>query len=366
MSARDPREAALQRLVRDTCAEKPADIDWSEVEERLVREAQRHAPAQPRPSPRPWAWSAVAVAAASAAAAAIWLASAGPHVDTPPAAPAIAQVNEPLRQNGDALAIGSRVAAGDREVSVDHAGRATWTLSPNSSALLADRGERINVHLERGSVLSQVVPSPKPETFVVEAASARIAVHGTVFRVSLAGDRVLVEVREGTVAVGPRGGEPAFLLKAPAHGDFAADGRSGTTDGRPRGDDTVARRAAPLKPNALRAPSVNAPSSAAAPAPSAELPNEPSINDIEVGIARVVDATSDCFGRHTQGAEGVEITVRTALSLDITDVGAVSNVDFQPPLSPEVAACAAASIAQITFAPSKQGAKVTRLLELKR
>jgi len=61
----------------------------------------------------------------------------------------------------------------------------------------------------------------------------------------------------------------------------------------------------------------------------------------------------------------VQITVRTALSLQIADSGAVSNVDFQPPLSPEAEECAAADISQITFAPSKQGAKVTRMLELK-
>jgi hypothetical protein len=362
MSPRDPHEATLQQLLRDARAEKPADIDWSEVEGRLVRHAEQRAPHQLQLSAQPWAWGALAVAAAAT----IWLASAQTHVSAPPAAPAIVQLSQPLRHDGDALAVGSQVVASDREVSVDHAGRATWTLSPNSSAILADNGQRIDVQLERGSVLSQVVPSPRPETFVVEAARARIAVHGTVFRVSLAGGRVLVEVREGTVAVGPQGGEPAFLLKAPAHGDFAADGRSGTTDGRPRGDDATDRRTAPLKPGVVRAPIVTAPSSTATPAPSAEPPNEPSINDIEVGFARVVDATSACFRDHTQSAEGVEITVRTALSLKITDAGAVSDVDFQPPLSPEVGACAAASIAQVAFAPSKQGAQVTRMLELKR
>jgi hypothetical protein len=99
---------------------------------------------------------------------------------------------------------------------------------------------------------------------------------------------------------------------------------------------------------------------------SAELPNEPSINDIETGIARIVDVTSDCFSKNTQGAEGVQITVRTALSLSIADSGAVSDVDFQPPLSPDVEECAAGGITHVAFAPSQQGAKVTRMLELKR
>jgi ferric-dicitrate binding protein FerR (iron transport regulator) len=359
MSAEDPREAVLRRLVRDARAEPPPEIDWSGAEERLLRRAQRPASTEARPS-YATAWGALAIAAAAA----IWLVGQRAHHSVTRSPPAIIEATEPLRRNGDALALGSRVETAGREVSVDHAGRATWTLAPNSSALLAGRGERITVHLEHGSVLSEVVPNPKPETFIVEAAGARIAVHGTVFRVSLEGGRVIVQVREGTVAVGPLGGVPAFFLKAPAHGDFAVDGRSGSIDGRPLGE-SKERRAEPLKLTPLRSsagPISSAPSSIA----SAELPNEPSINDIEVGIARIVDATSDCFAHHTQSAEGVQITVRTALSLKIQSSGGVADVDFQPPLSPDAEECAAASISQVTFAASKQGAKVTRMLELKR
>jgi ferric-dicitrate binding protein FerR (iron transport regulator) len=360
MSERDPRKAALDRLVREARAEKTADIEWSGVEERLMREARRSAP-RPRRSAQPWAWGALAAAAGVA----LWMAARPAVVNTPQETPLIRQSAEALRQNGDTLAVGSRVEAGEREVSVDHAGRATWTLAPDSSALLAEKGERIALHLERGSVLSRVVRSPKPETFVVEAANTRVAVHGTVFRVGLVGARVLVDVQEGTVAVGPAGAVPAFLLKAPARGDFAADGHSGSIDGRPV-TDAPAHRPGPSRQPPSRMPSAPPPSSATAPAASAELPLEPSINDIEVGIARVVDVTSDCFSRHTQKLEGLEITVHTALSLKISDSGAVSDVDFQPPLSPEAEACAAASIAQIAFAPSKQGTTVTRMLELKR
>jgi hypothetical protein len=260
--------------------------------------------------------------------------------------------------------LGSRVESQEREVSIDHAGRATWTLAPGSSARLTERGDRITVRLERGSVLSEVVPNPRPEAFVVEAAGTRIAVHGTVFRVLLEGDHVIVQVREGTVAVGPIGAVPGFFLKAPAHGDFAADGRSGSIDGRPLGE-SEDRRAQPLKLGPARPAS--APSSSGQASGSvAELPAEPSISDIEAGIARIVDATSDCFSRNTKSTEGVQITVRTALSLQIDGSGAVSDVDFQPPLSPDVEECAASSIAQVAFVASKQGAKVTRMLELKR
>jgi hypothetical protein len=255
------------------------------------------------------------------------------------------------------------VEARERELSVDHAKRATWTLAPNSSARLLEKGERIALRLERGSVLSEVVPNPRPETFVVEAAGTRVAVHGTVFRVALEGGRVIVQVREGTVAVGPLGAVPAFFLKAPAHGDFASDGRSGSIDGRPLGE-TEPRRAEPAK-LPLR-PAHSASSAPAASVGDVELPLEPSISDIEAGFSSMVDVTTDCFGRNTVSAEGVQITVRTALSLHIEASGKVSDVDFQPPLAPEVEACAIGSISSVAFAASQQGAKVTRMLELKR
>jgi hypothetical protein len=200
---------------------------------------------------------------------------------------------------------------------------------------------------------------------VVEAAGTRVAVHGTVFRVDLEGGRVIVRVREGTVAVGPIGAVPTFFLKAPAHGDFAADARSGSIDGRLLGE-SENPHAQPLRLEPSKAAGAAPEGNADPRASQNDLPAEPSINDIETGIARIVDITSDCFSRNTRSTEGVQITVRTALSLQIASSGAATDVDFQPPLSPDVEECAASSIAQMTFAASRQGAKVTRMLELKR
>ncbi len=360
MSGEDLRERALRQAVREARAERPAEVDWSDVEQRLVQHAERSAPAKPR-SRYPLAWGGLAVAAAAS----LWLIGERSGGAVAHAPPRIIEATQPLRRNGEQLAFGSRVSAEDREVSVEHAARATWTLSAHSSATLTERGERIGVRLERGSVLSEVAPSSKPETFVVEAAGTRVAVHGTVFRVTIDGDRVIVLVREGTVAVGPRGSVPAFFLKAPAHGDFAADGRSGNIDGRPLGD-TRERRAEPLKLASAR-PSATPPlPSASPPVADAEVPLEPSISEIETGVARIVDVAAECFSRNTKSAEGVQITVRTALSLKVEASGSVTDVDFQPPLSPDAESCAASEIAHITFAPSQQGAQVTRMLELKR
>jgi ferric-dicitrate binding protein FerR (iron transport regulator) len=369
MSDADPREAALRRLVRDERAEPAPELDWSSLEERLLLQARGSTPTVKR-SAYPYAWGALAVAAAAV----LWLIGTRAQPAVSPSTEASLAEPQALVTDGDALAVGARVEAHAREVTVEHLGRAKWTLGPSSSALLAGRAERITVRLERGSVLSRVVPNPQPESFVVEAAGTRVAVHGTVFRVALEGGRVLVDVREGTVGVGPLGQAPAFLLKAPAHGQFAADGRSGSIDGR-RVSASLERRGGLHKPTTPRSSasavaSESAPTATPPPAPSTELevelPSEPSINDIEVGVARIVDATSACFSRDAKSANGVQITVRTALSLKILDSGAVTDVDFQPPLSPDAEACAATSIAQILFAPSKRGTQVTRMLELKR
>lgn len=359
--SQDPRAVALRRLVREARTESAPDLDWARIEEHVEQAARRAAPQPARVSRAPLAWGAVALAAAAA----VWLASARSPVTGVPLSRTNVETSASAARDGDNLVVGSRIETTDSELTVTHAERAQWTLAPSSSAVLAGRDERITVHLERGSVLSHVVPNPKPETFVVEAAGARVAVHGTVFSVKLSGGLVIVDVQEGIVGVGPLGSAPAFFVKAASHAQFAADGRSGSIDGKRVGISAEARGDV-VKPTAARGSFAPAPGDAPSQAPAAELPEEPSINDIEAGVAHIVDATAACFRERTPGNDGVEITVRTALSLDILDSGAVADVDFQPPLSPAAAACANAAIAQVQFAPSQHGGKVTRLLELKR
>ena len=355
-----PREAMLRRLVRDARAEPTPELDWSRIEQRLLQQTTHAAPEAKRSS-----YLLIGSAVAVAAAAALWLVGTPSPDATSPLRPGEVTSVARAVQDGDQLAIGSRIETTEREAAVVHAGRATWTVSPNSSAMLTGRGERITVRLEHGRVLSQVIPDPKPETFVVEAAGTRVAVHGTRFSVALSRGHVIVQVREGTVAVGPLGSVPSFFLTAGMTGDFAADGRSGNIDGSAVREGK-SRPAGPQKQAPARA-MVPTATSALSPVASTELPSEPSISDIETGIARVVDATTDCFARFTQpGANGVRITVHTTLSLNIVDSGAVAEVDFQPPLSPDTEECAAAGIAEVRFAASKQGTNVTRRLELKK
>jgi hypothetical protein len=224
------------------------------------------------------------------------------------------------------------------------------------------------LRLESGAIQSEVVPGLGRDSFAIEVGQARVSAHGTVFRVELRGDRIRVAVSEGTVAVGPKGSvlTPSFLLEAGAQGDFALDGRTGHVNKLER--PSAAARAQRTKVPATAGRDERATGSPPASASSApgELPAEPSISDIESGVMELVNVAGSCFARHTAPGDGVEVTVRTAVTLQIGPEGGVTEVEFSPPLSPAVEACAESGIRQLAFARSTDGAKVTRLLELKR
>jgi ferric-dicitrate binding protein FerR (iron transport regulator) len=123
--------------------------------------------------------------------------------------------------DGATLAVGDRVEARERAGRVEHAGHATWTLDPNSQATIAAVGAVIRVQLTAGALGAQVVPREQPETFVVAVDGARVAVHGTAFRVVRTDAALRVSVTEGVVAVGAAGEPAGWLLRAGDSGSFA-------------------------------------------------------------------------------------------------------------------------------------------------
>jgi hypothetical protein len=363
----DP-EQELGQLVREARSEPVARIDWDRVEQGLMRRVRR----TPRES-APVAflarlWAPLAMAAVAAAAFVLWLRAPTSPASIEPAARAASEHAPPGVQDASMLASGARLTAAAQALTFSHAGRASWTLDPHASAVLVEVGERIVVRLERGKLLAHVVPSSVPESFVVEAAGARVAVRGTVFSVELLRSQIVVDVEEGVVAVGPRDGSGAHLLRANAHGEFSMDGAHGVIDGG--AVDLRAGAGAPPSKAAAKAPvRASAPAPVANPEPieaPVVLPLEPSISEIENGVAEIVTAVSSCFERHTPGGGGMRITVRTALSLHIEPSGKIAEAEFQPPLAPDVAACSTVALVELSFAPSLEGVEVTRWLELVR
>ncbi len=375
---RRPEEGALDRLILELREQSSPELDWDRVEQRLLRE--------PKPEAQRVSWlSRLRLPAAGllAAAAVLTVVVARRPAALPVPAPAHSTAKlstDPL--NGDQLALGAHVTAGARPLVVEHHGRARWTLEPHASASVVNAGEFLTLRLESGAVSATVVPNPKPETFAIEVEGTRVAVHGTAFRVERAGDRVLVAVSEGTVAVEPSGvhSAPAFLLRRDSRGNFGLDGHSGSVEGNAsavmnesgvRSHRQVARASSPgaarpthdSEPVASAAPL--APSHAAVAATAQTLPVQPSISDIETGVSSALVLMNRCFHDKT-ASSGNAVSANTGLTLTVTGEGAVASVTFAPPLAPAVEDCAVNGLRSLTFAHSVEGVTFTRVFELAR
>jgi hypothetical protein len=369
---RRPEERALDRLILELREQSSPDLDWERVEARLMRE-QKPERASTGPSlGKRWRLPAAGLLAA-AAVASVLVTQHSKIVPLP--VPVARTSSEPL--NGDRLALGAHITAGNQPLVVEHTGRARWTLEPHATAVVADAGEFLTLRLENGALSAQVVPNPKLETFAVEVGGTRVAVHGTAFRVERAGDRVLVAVSEGTVAVEPTGthAAAAFLLRRDSRGNFALDGRTGNVEGNASavvsvsGAQSHREVASSTVPARLPAPithpvPVTPPAAALAPA-TRPLPLQPSISEIETGVSSALELMNGCFHDKTKSS-GIRVSASTGLTLSITGDGAVRSVTFAPPLAPVVEDCAVNGLRNLTFARSVDGVTFTRVFELSR
>jgi len=352
--------------------EAPApNLDWDRMEARLMSEPL---PTPNNPPRSFWSWLRLPAAGLIAVAAIMAVVVARKPAPLP--AKPTAKLNAaPL--NGDTLALGTRLTAGNRPLSVEHTGRARWTLEPHATAFVTDTGEFLTVKLESGALSAAVVPNPKPETFAVEVEGTRVAVHGTAFRVERAGERVQVDVSEGTVAVEPSGthSTPAFLLRRNSRGNFALDGKTGNVEGNASAVVADGAGGQSHRTLAKAAPAPRTAQSALAPAkpevspePSAQaqsLPAQPSISDIEKGVSSAVELMNRCFHDQTRTSE-TRVSADTALTLTVAGDGTIQSVTFAPPLAPGVEECAVGGLRALTFTRSVEGVTFTRLLELSR
>jgi ferric-dicitrate binding protein FerR (iron transport regulator) len=333
---------ALARVVAEARAESAPELDWDRVEARLGQE-----PRLPLVDSAPARGMRVGwfLAAAGVALALGWHAAGGRvHATVTAAAPSSDKLD------GNTLA-GSSLEATQADVSVEHAGHSQWTLERGSRARVMTHDGVVEVVLERGSVKARVVPSPRSETFVVEAAGTRVAVHGTVFRVALSGDHVDVAVTEGTVLVGPR--------EKPGSGRpvTARESSSFTLGG-----ELIAPERPSARPAHLAGEHHGTPSAAPMPA----LPAQPPIDEVEKVVSKVLDVGASCFERNTATANGVRVTVNTTMTLKALPSGNLELANFDPPLAPAVQRCLEQGIRSVTIAESQQGISIVRRMDLER
>ncbi len=344
-------EKALDSVVSEARSERVPELDWAKIEAKL---AGLPAPAPPpKASPLRLLVAPLALAAAAAVAYFAW-------PEPPPAPVAERAPTGTLMQamNGDALVPGSRVEARGESRVVRHPSRATWTLDSGSVAEVVRTGEIITIRLLSGSVSAEVVPSQRPETFVIEARDVRVAVHGTRFRVTLATEGVDVSVAEGRVMVGPRE-QPGTgkLLVGPASEHFAPPVAA---EKRP-----IPR--APSAPTARTSALAEAPKTALAPAVTAapEVP-EPSPGAVDTAALHAIELASACFRQRSVAAEEPTPAVQTTLTLKVLADGSISGAQFSPPLARQVELCVKDGLKSLHGPVSPKGIEVSRAISLGR
>jgi ferric-dicitrate binding protein FerR (iron transport regulator) len=350
---------ALRHLIHEMSAEPEPELDWDRLESRLMEKVGE----APRPVARRggWRWALAGAAAVLVAGGALVLrappepanVSERPPAAERPALPASGPVD------GAKLSVGAAVVSTQSAREVTHAGRARWTLEPASRAVLTESAERLGVRLEAGALLAEVVPGSAREAFAVEAGELRVAVHGTIFRVELGADRVLVGVREGVVSVAPRtpGTGQSWLLGAGDQGSFSLNGSVGTVQ-RATSETTAPAQPAPGRSARRR-------SAAGVPAEQAALPEAPAPAELERGLDDVAARTTRCFNEHTSRGE-VRVVARTNIKLEVLADGSAGSLEFDPPLAPAVEKCIENAGAAARFPRSRSGATVERTILLGR
>ncbi|MBK7585679.1 MAG: FecR domain-containing protein [Myxococcales bacterium] len=350
MSDHDGESKALEHVTRELRNVEAPEPDWERMEQRLLARIDADETRTRRAG-------GYRIAAVLAAAAAILLLVGGVFrgqrqdvAENPPAAAAPAtRVFGPSagQLSGAELSVGDEVIAGAHALIVDHPGRARWTLDPSSHATVAGVGDVITLRLTSGALNARVVKSDKPETFVIEVDEARVAVHGTEFRVVRAAEGISVDVTEGVVAVGGRGLAAGFFLRAGDTGQFSSDGRSGHV-----------KQAA-----VAEAPATEPPSKPSVSAMRPALPVAPSATELGKALDQIASAAASCFASGAAQGE-VRVQLRTDVAISLGADGKLQTVRFDPPLSPTATECVLRQTAKVRVPESSKGGAAQRALLL--
>lgn len=381
-------------------------LDWDRVERGLFaridadRARERRDVVEQRSRHRV-AWTAGAAALALAAAVALVIGKThGPSLDmgtehasaSDDSAGAVASVGQDATAfvDGKPAIIGTPIHLGDsidarggrvtferpgRHGSGANEGGVSWILESGSRATVTHVHGALVLALQGGTVEAQVVPVASGEAFAVDIDGARVAVHGTHLRVARVMDHVTIDLTQGVISLGeaPRVGTTiGTLITAPAHAEFTATDPRGSltvthdpgairpalaidtgvevtkpaavvavgTAQQPhaKADAPVDVHAQPAQPHAAVAP---AGAGLAAPAPQSPTP-DPNAADVLASVVRT------CFADRTS-AQDVIVEVKTRLHVELDADGEVRSARFDPPVPPDVNACAAPAIYHARF-----------------
>lgn len=396
MNEIDERDVAALRVLCEEAREEPhREVDWDRVERGLMaaiaaRESRSRAATPRASSPilRAFGFAAAAavlvfgVASSGSSApsrSAASLAPASHAVDPSSVAMATGKAGEEGDRDLLALRPGDVVEATTDDVRFGHDGALAWTLAKGSALHVKSTGsDGVGqvVVLDRGSIHAEVVPRAASEglveAFAVEVEGTRVAVHGTSFTVTREGDRVVVDVAHGAIAVGPTGhaGETSgHLMIGPSRAAFSFDGgKVAKWLARPAAeapiatasmassgaDDSAAANAKAMVPQPATRPEPPAIALGVAheapKTPAAPRANEPPVEVVEGPVAppppllttsSIRAGLQRCLERtHPSIGDGVKIEISTTVHVVVAEDGSIAKTTVNPPLKPEFQECA--------------------------
>ena len=267
-----------------------------------------------------------------------------------------------LRVDGVAVAVreaslrdAQKVEAHGGEAVFTAPGRAAWLLENGtevSTVRAGTHGGAVILALRVGAVEAQVTPVPAGEAFAVDVDGIRVAVHGTHLRVARAapgGDRVVVDLTEGTILIGtpPKAGATIAdgLVTAPAHVEFSVNDLAGTLvvshdPARVRAavDPTSLAQSAEVPPSVGSIPaSPAAAQNVAAPTTLGSRALNANAPKLLTPEEKILAAVRGCADGIVGGGSGA-LTIHSTLTVKVNPDGTNGGV-FVPPLAPEMQAC---------------------------
>jgi ferric-dicitrate binding protein FerR (iron transport regulator) len=382
----------LDTLVResrpDLGTREAQAVDWERVDEQLFRRIDGERKAErARLSGRPGGrWAALAGGLAAAAAIALVVGKVHeprstevPRAMVDETAGSVVSVegDGQLLVGGRPLAVGSVLHLGDvieahgAQATIERAGKLTLVIERGTRATITHVQGSLVLALADGAVEAQVVPVPNGEALAVDVGLSRVAVHGTHLRVARSGEHVVVDLNEGVVSLGraPRMGSTlGSLVTAPAHAEFGVGDAEGSltmthdlSAVRPPITAAISSQARPSAPTLAVAASSKPevaearPSGAVPGAQRAE--GHPGASPSQhVGTTvdpnpqgTIASAVRACLAERPR-ADNVTVEVSTVVRLDVDSDGTVLHARFDPPVTPDVNACASGPIYKTRFA----------------
>lgn len=387
----------LDDLIAEAKAEQPKavrDLDWEKIEARVLADVRSASRETSKVSPLRKYLRPATVALTLAATLVIYARRHAAEHPTPEqaeqhAAVVRAQRDEAssltsgaLRIDATAIAPGQVVRTGDAlsvangRATLERMQSATSTVKAVSWLLESDDGDAalarvaaagqqgvgpatpLVLDIEHGAIEAQVTPVKEGEAFAVDVIAKtgiiRVAVHGTHLRVSRTGDRVVVDLTEGVIAIGnaPGDGKSRTIgtsISAPAHVELDANdlGSLKVEHGNVRppvqlGDHVVEfpLPAPPVDTDVNPSPTIAVapPVRPVVPTPIVEAP-KPALSPREA----IPAAVHACAIKH-RSAEQVRTTLTSKLDLTVGDDGVPTLAQFTPPLAPDIQTCTAEAI----------------------